>query len=78
VAAGGVQVVVAAMTAHRASESVQWSGCFALARLATAHKGNQDMGEAAGAVQTVVAAMLAHGASESVQRWVRSHRSITL
>jgi hypothetical protein len=76
-AAGGVQAVVAAMLAHRASESVQWSGCLALARLTTTHKDNQDLGEAAGAVQAVADAMLAHGPSERVQRWVRSHVAIT-
>jgi hypothetical protein len=73
VAAGGIEVVVAALKAHLGAEAVQNYGCWALKCLVfsgdRAHvvPANQTAAVAAGGIEVVVAALHAHPDSESVQ-----------
>ena len=67
-AAGGIETVIAAMTAHKTSAGVQEEACGALGNLAANNDNNRVAISAAGGVEALATAMKTHQASALLQQ----------
>lgn len=65
-AVGGIEAVVAALTAHPEAEGVQQQGCRALGKMARNHSANHAIA-AAGGIEAIVVALTTHPRAEGVQ-----------